>query len=347
MPVRRAEFGPTPEGVGIAAFVLEDGNGLSATVVEFGATLTSLRAPDRDGAAGEVVLGLDDLAGYLGPHPHLGGIVGRHANRIGGARFRLDGALYRLTANEGANHLHGGRRGFDRRIWRGETLDTAAGPALRLRYRSPDGEEGYPGVLDATVTYTLCGRGGLRIDLEAVTDRPTVVNLSHHGYFNLTDAGVSPVLDHELWIGAAGVTALGPGRIPTGEIAAVSGTALDFRTPRRLGDRIAELPAEAGGYDHNYVLDGYDGTLRRVARLFAPATGRVLEVETTQPGLQLYTGNHLALVGRGGARYGRHHAVCLETQHFPDSPNHPQFPSTRLAPGERYRETVVYRFSVE
>ncbi|MBW2413776.1 MAG: galactose mutarotase [Deltaproteobacteria bacterium] len=318
-------------------FQLENGKGLRARVSTFGATLLSLHAPDRDGSPGPVVLGFDDPSRYLEPHPHLGATVGRYANRIAGGRFDLDGRDVQLTRNEGPHHLHGGEAGFGRVEWVGR----AEPGGVRLEYVSSDGEEGYPGRLHAEVTYRLTEANELRIDWRAHSSRSTVVNLTHHSYFNLRDGGTSPVLDHELQVNADAFTPVDARGIPTGELDPVEGTALDFREPRRLGERIESLVPERGGYDHNFALLA-EGGLSWAARLRDPVSGRALEVRTTQPGLQLYTGNFL-----DGQPWPRWHGVCLETQHFPDSPNWLHFPSTRLEPGEEYAETVVYAFSVD
>jgi aldose 1-epimerase len=343
MGVRREPFGSTADGRRIWCFVLDDGQGSEARVLTWGATLASLRVPAPDGTVGEVVLGFDDIRGYLGEHPHLGGIVGRCANRLAEGRFSLDGVEVVLDRNEGAHHLHGGRIGFDRQRWEAEPDEGANG--VRLRLVSPDGDQRYPGRLEVSVDYTMPAPGELRIDYRARTDRTTIVNLTNHSYFNLRDGGGSRVLDHELWIDADRFTPLDHDGIPTGDTAAVAGTALDFRQPRRLGDRIHELPEPVGGYDHNFIVRADDGT--PVARLHDPVSGRTMTVRTTQPGLQVYTGNRLdgRVSGRGGVDYHRWHAICLETQHWPDAPHHPAFPSTVLRPEQEYRHTTVFAFS--
>ena len=322
-------------------WIREPAGGLEAAVIPYGATLVRVRAPDRAGRHGDVLLGHANLAAYDGAPSHLGATVGRYANRIGGARFALDGRTYRLEANDGPNHIHGGSTGLSRVVWEAEAEPTE----VRLRYRSPDGEEGYPGNLEVSVRYAL-GNGALRIEYRATSDAPTVLSLTNHGYWNLADAGASAVLEHELELAASRYTPVDARGLPTGALAEVAGTPLDFRSPRRLGERIAELVAARGGYDHNYALDrpGLDAL---AARVRAPASGRVLEVRTTMPGLQLYTAN--SLDGRfecaGGVRPGRWSAVCLETQQFPDAPNQPAFPSARLDPGQVYAHTTVYSVS--
>jgi aldose 1-epimerase len=291
-----------------------------------------------------VALSLERPADYRGGHPYLGSTIGRYANRIGGARFVLDGREHRLAANDGENHLHGGLRGFSHVVWEAAS---EPGPAVRLRYRSADGEEGYPGRLDAEVVYALSDDDRLRYEVHARTDTPTVVSLANHAYWNLEDAGAGDVLDHELQLGANRYTPVHPNGLPTGAIEPVAGTPFDFTAPHRLGERIEALRATRGGYDHNFALDG-GGLAAVAARLVAPRSGRVLEIRTTQPGLQLYTANFLGgdLRCRDGVRPGRFAAVCLETQAFPNAPNEPAFPSARLDPGALYTHTTVYEFSV-
>jgi len=348
--ITREPFGNLPGGEAVDLYTLVNTRGAQARIINYGGILVSLRIPDDTGVLSEVVLGYSDLAGYLANTPYFGALVGRYANRIGDARFVLDNVEYRLAANDGAHHLHGGVRGFDKALWRAAASLGAAGPVLELRYVSPDGEEGYPGSLDIAVAYTLTEENALRIDYRAQTDRATVVNLSHHSYFNLRDAGASPILDHRLQINADRHTPIDAGLIPTGAIAAVHNTPLDFKRPRRIGAQIEhdhEQLRLAGGYDHNFVLNARPGELRLAARASAPDTGRAMEVHTTQPGLQFYSGNFLdgSAIGRGGTVYRKRHGFCLETQHFPDSPHRPHFPSTRLGPGEIYRHTTLYKFT--
>ncbi|HWP99126.1 MAG TPA: aldose epimerase family protein [Vicinamibacterales bacterium] len=350
----RAPFGRTPDGTAVEAFTLASGRGVELQAITYGGIIVSLRAPDREGRAADVVLGYENLDGYLRDNsPYFGAIIGRYANRIGGARFTLDGHTYRLAANDGPNHLHGGLRGFDKRVWTAEPFERAAEAGVVLRYVSPDGEEGYPGRLEARVTYTLTARNELIVDYEATTDRPTVVNLTQHSYFNLT-GGTRDILGHELWIDADRYTPVDEGLIPTGELAPVEGTPFDFRKPMPIGARI-DTPhpqlQRGRGYDHNFVLTGWrpGGEPRRVARLVDPSSGRTLEVATTEPGLQLYTGNFLdgRITGKGGRVYARRWGLCLETQHFPDSPNRPEFPSTVLRPGATYRSRTIFTFGVD
>jgi aldose 1-epimerase len=324
--------------------VLRDDRGLEAWVLPYGATLARLRAPDREGRPGDVVLSLEDLSGYRGDHPSLGSTVGRYANRIGGARFCLDGRTFSLAANDGPHHLHGGPGGFAHRVWSVEEADRST---VRLRRLSPDGEEGYPGGLDVTVVYALAD-GALRFVVRARTDAPTVVSIAQHAYFDLEGDG-GTVLDQDLWLGASRYAPVDDSGLPVGTLAPVDDTPFDFRRPRRIGERIAEVAARRGGYDHPFALDPPRDETSVAARLLAPRSGRVLEVRTTQPSLQLYTANGLdgRLACRGGLRPGRWAAVCLETQAFPDAPNVPAFPSARLDPGAVYHHTTVYSFSID
>ena len=332
-------FGSTRDGRPVELFTLRTRRGLEASIATHGGVVTSLKVPGRDGRLASVVLGFEALDGYLADTRYVGALIGRYANRIARARFRLDGVVHVLTANDGEHHLHGGAGGFHRVLWRAEPLAAGSGPSLRLSYTSPDGEEGYPGTLAASVVYTLTEDGELRIAYTATTDQPTVASLSHHSYFNLEGQG--DVLGHELTLHAGRFTPVDGGRIPTGELRDVSGTPFDFRRATRIGARIGDGDPQLAlghGYDHNYVLDRAGPGLGLAARVRAPRSGRVMEVLTTEPGLQLYTGNLLD---------PPHGGLCLETQRFPDSPNQPAFPSARLDPGQRYESTTVYRFSVE
>lgn len=316
-------------------FALRSSAGLEATILDHGATLMRLRVPDAAGRPGDVVLGFDDAQAYLGPHPYLGCIVGRYANRIASARFELDGRSVALTANDGANTLHGGTRGFDEVTWQAEAIGDAA---VELRHRSPDGDEGFPGNLDARVVYRLDG-ASLRIEYRATSDAPTVVSLASHAYWNLDDGGATPILDHRLTIAAAHYTPVDAALIPTGALAAVEGTPFDFRTPRAIGERMPQ----PGGYDHNFAFDGPSGRLR----LEAARSGRVLSLTTTLPGLQLYSGSCFDGVQRfrAGVATPRFGGVALEAQHFPNAPNEPRFPCAVLRPGSVYAHSCVYAFS--
>jgi len=350
--ITRDPFGNLPTGEAVDLYTLINPSGASAQITNYGGIVIALYVPDSAGVLGNIVLGHNDLDAYVAGKAYFGALVGRYANRIAHGRFSLQGAEYRLAANDGPHHLHGGRRGFDKALWRAAGALGPDGPTLELRYVSDDGEEGYPGALEVVVTYTLTDDTALRIDYRAATDRDTVLNLSHHSYFNLFDAGASSILDHEMQIFADRYTPVDTELIPTGAIAAVHSTPLDFKRPRRIGadiDQDHQQLRAAGGYDHNFVLNGKPGGLVRAARVRDPSSGRTMEVHTTQPGLQFYSGNFLdgSIVGRDGAVYGRRHGVCLEAQHFPDSPNKPHFPSTLLRPGQDYRHTTSYKFDAK
>jgi aldose 1-epimerase len=304
----------------------------------------SLLVPDRTGKLGDIVLGYESLDSYIKNSPYFGSIVGRYGNRIAKGLFTLDGVTYKLAVNNGQNHLHGGSKGFDKVVWKAEPVREAGAAGVKLTYLSRDGEEGYPGNLSVTVVYSLTDENELRISYEAVTDRPTPVNLTHHSYFNL--AGEGDILGHELVVNAESYTPVDAGLIPTGEIRPVKGSPFDFTTPHAIGERIARVE---GGYDHNFVLRGGGGRLDLAARVFEPKSGRVMEIRTTEPGLQFYSGNFLdgTITGKGGRVYSKHAGFCLETQHFPDSPNRPGFPSTILRPGSVYKSLTVHRFSAK
>ncbi len=352
MPMEKAPWGRTADGEAVELFTLRNSKGVVVRIATYGATVVSIEVPDRQGKSGDVVLGFDGLDGYLGPHPHFGGAIGRYGNRIANGRFFLGGALCVLARNNGENHLHGGVLGFDRKVWAARDASSAAGPAVELSCLGKDGEEGYPGNLAAKVTYTLTDASELRLDYDATTDKDTVVNLTNHSYFNLAGPGAGDVLGHVLTLHASRITAVREGLIPTGELRPVEGTPFDFRKATAIGARIGAGDGQlalAGGYDHNFVVDGEGGTLRPAARVVDPASGRVMEVLTTEPGVQFYTANHLdgSVRGKGGRGYARRSAFCLETQHYPDSPNQPSFPSTTLKAGGRYRTSTVFRFSTE
>jgi aldose 1-epimerase len=337
-------FGTTADGVAVTRHTLARG-ALRVQVLDYGGIVSRIEVPDRAGRVANVVLGAAGLAGYAASDAHFGALIGRYANRIAGGRFKLDGQTYQLPRNEGRNTMHGGPEGFDRRVWRVEAADATS---LTLAYRSPDGEQGFPGNLDVTVTYRLEDDDTLAIDYAAVTDRPTIVNLTNHSYFNLAGEGAGSALGHVVTVAADTLLETDAEQIPTGAILPVAGTPFDFRTATALGARIrAAHPqlALAHGYDHTYVLGG-DGTLRVVARAVDPESGRCLTVATTQPGLQLYTANMLdgTVTGSGGGLYRAGDAVCFEAQGFPDAPNHPDFPSTVLRPDAPFRATTTYRF---
>jgi aldose 1-epimerase len=345
--VKKMDFGKTAAGKPVDLFVLTNSNGVVAKIMTYGALVTELHVPDRNGKLGDVVLGFDNLEQYLKGHPSFGCIVGRVANRVAKGKFTLDGKEYKLAINNGPNTLHGGIKGFDKYVWIGEETPASSGVAVTFSHISPDGDEGYPGKLSCSVTYALTDNNELRIDYFAKTDKATPVNLTNHSYFNF--AGKGTVLDHELTLNADNYTPADETLIPTGEIKPVAGTFLDFTKPTRIGARIKEIKANPQGYDHNYVINGGGKELTFTARVHEPTTGRVLEMLTTEPGVQLYTGNFLdgKLTGKGGTVYKQHTGFCLEAQHFPDSVNQPKFPSTILRPGETYKQTTVYRFGVK
>jgi aldose 1-epimerase len=342
---QRAVVAQTPDGQPVEAFTLTNQHGMRARIITWGATLIELQVPDRTGKLTDVTLGFDHPASYLESHPGFGTVIGRYANRIAHGKFTLDGKEI-VLAKSGKHHIHGGPGGFGKRNWRG---DPAGAGAVRFTYTSAAGEEGFPGKMTVTVTYTLTEEDELRLEYEATTDQPTVVNLTNHAYFNL--AGRGDVLGHELRLHASRYTVPDRDLIPTGEIAPVKSTPLDFTTAKTIGRDLAALQAGGlvNGYDHNYVIDhASPGALTLAAELHDPISGRVMRVSTTEPGLQLYTGNYLkGLAGRGGAIYGPQAGVCFETQHFPDSPNHPHFPTTTLRPGETFRSTTIFAFSAK
>ncbi len=349
LAMTRAPFGTLPDGQPVEAFTLRNSNGMEVQAITYGGIITSLKVPDRDGMPGDVVLGYDTLQGYLEKSPFFGCIVGRYGNRIGKGRFTLDGQTYTLPINNGENHLHGGPQGFDKKNWKAEPFERADAVGVVFTHTSPDGDMGYPGTLDVKVTYTLTDDNALRFDYEATTDKATPVNLTQHTYFNLAGAGSGDVLGHEVQMEADRYTPVDTGLIPTGELASVEGTPFDFRQPAAIGARIdADHPqiAAGGGYDHNFVFARTGSGLERVVRVHEPTTGRTMDVATTQPGTQFYTGNFLdgTITGKGGKVYARRSGFCLETQHFPDSPNKPDFPSTILRPGETYRQSTTYTF---
>jgi aldose 1-epimerase len=342
--VVKKPFGKTADGTAVDLYVLTNVNGVVAKVMSYGVTVTELHVPDAAGKLEDVVLGFDDLEGYLKGHPFFGCIAGRVANRIAKGRFTLDGKEYKLAVNNGPNSLHGGNKGFDKVAWKAESVRPADGAAVRFTYLSPDGEEGYPGNLTATVTYTLTDQNELKIDYTATTDKATPLNLTNHSYFNLAGAKSGDVLGQELMLAADNYTPADKTLIPIGEIRPVKGTPLDFTKPTPIGARIGELKA-TGGYDHNFVLNSGGKKLALGARARDPKSGRVMEMWTTEPGVQLYTANGLdgRLKGKGGVAYPKHAGFCLEAQHFPDSVNHPEFPSVILRPGQTYTQTTIYK----
>lgn len=354
LSVSRAPFGtlPPPDGRAVELFTLTNAHGIEVRAMTYGAIITGILTPDRRGRRDDIVLGFDSLAGYLGGgSPYFGAIVGRYANRIAGGHFTLDGTTYTLARNNGPNSLHGGQRGFDKVLWSAEPVRSDSAVGVRFRYTSPDGEEGYPGTLQVEVTYTLTAHDELIVDYQATTDKATPVNLSQHTYWNLHGQGQGNILDHVLTLDASRYTPVDSTLIPTGDIAPVAGTPFDFRTPTAVGARIDAANEQlrfGHGYDHNWVIDHRrPGTLAPAARLADPVSGRALDIRTTEPGVQFYTGNFLdgTIKGKDGRMYGHRGALCLETQHFPDSPNHATFPSTILRPGQRYQSRTVVTFS--
>ena len=340
-----------PDGTPVKAFTLTNAARMEVRAISYGAILASVKAPGRNAQGADVVVGHDSLEGYLTRSRFFGALVGRYGNRIGGAQFTLDGQTYQLAKNNGPNHLHGGTRGFDKVVWQGTVNEGGRGPSVTFSRTSPDGEEGYPGTLTVRVTYTLTHTNELILDYYAATDKPTVVNLTNHSYFNLSGEGVGDILDHRVTIDADSYTPVDADQIPTGEIAPVAGTPFDFRTETAIGARIDadhEQLRIGGGYDHNFVLRKNGPGLSHAVRVVDPRFGRTLDVSTTEPGVQFYTGNKLdgSYNGKSGHGYGKRSAFCLETQHFPDSPNQSSFPSTVLRPGQEYRSTTVYAFGV-
>jgi aldose 1-epimerase len=348
MSITREQFGITTDGMPVDVFTLTNQAGLDARIMTYGGIIVGLRTPDRDGHLADVTLGFDALEPYLAGHPYFGALIGRYGNRIAGGAFRLGETTYTLAQNNGPNHLHGGLRGFDKVVWQAQPESADGEEHLRLTYHSPDGEEGYPGNLDVTVVYSLTDRNELRIDYTAETDRPTIANLTNHTYFNL--GADDTILGHELRLFAGRFLPIDATSIPLGDLRPVAGTPMDFREPVPIGARIhqddEQLRVASGGYDHCWVLDREDNGLTHTAQAYEPGSGRVMDVYTTQPGVQFYSGNMLdgSLRGRDGRVYVKHAGFCLETQHFPDSPNQPQFPSTVLEPGTTYRHTTIYRF---
>jgi len=344
-------FGNTTDGTEAKLYTLTNSHGLKATISSYGGTVTTLMVPDKAGKMGNIVLGFDSVGGYQSPaflksSPYFGALIGRYGNRIAKGKFKLGSETYSLATNNGANSLHGGLKGFDKVLWNATPGSTSEGQTLTLSYLSKDGEEGYPGNLQVTVVYTLTNDDALKIDYTAITDKATPVNLTNHSYFNLAYGQDKNILDHLVTIPADRYTVVNDQLIPTGELRPVEGTPFDFREPHAIGARIGQVP---GGYDHNWVLNDASGEgMHPAATVYEPTTGRTMEVMTTEPGVQFYTGNFLdgTLTGTAGVNYPKNYGFCLETQHFPDSPNQPKFPSTTLKPGETLRSTTVYKFGV-
>lgn len=346
MSISKEIFGQLDDGRQVDIFTLTNANGVKAKVMTLGTTLVSLKAPDKGGNFADVVLGFDTLAEYPEKSPFFGCTTGRFANRIAKGKFTLEDTEYSLIVNNGENHLHGGTVGFDKVIWQATEVNAPDGDAVEFTYLSPDGDEGYPGNLSCTVSYKLTDKNELSFCYKATTDKTTIINLTNHSYWNLAGHDGGTVLGHEIMINADRYTVVDDGCIPTGELRDVAGTEMDFRAPQTIGARIGDTNGDPGGYDHNYVLNGTGG-LSLAAKVIEPVSGRVMEVFTTEPGVQLYTGNYLdGIPGKGGASYKSRSGLCLETQHFPDSPNQPEFPSVVLRPEEEYKHLTVHKFSV-
>jgi aldose 1-epimerase len=343
----KATFGMLPDGKEVSRFTLRNSRGIEVSVINYGGIITSLLVPDKNGVPDDVVLGYDSLTSYVKSSPYFGALIGRYGNRIGNGKFKIDGKEYSLPLNDGPNHLHGGIQGFDKVFW--DVQAGADSTSLSLTYKSVDGEQGYPGNLDIVVRYSLTENNELKIDYKAVTDKKTIINLTQHSYFNLAGSKSKTILEHDLMIAADAFLPVDKTLIPTGEVKKVEGTPFDFRQATKIGRRIEDKNEQltyGRGYDHCWVLNNSDGTLRSVATLSDSLSGRVMEVYTTEPGLQFYSGNFLdgTLTGKGGARYNFRSGLCLETQHYPDSPNKKNFPNVFLSPGETYQSTTVYKF---
>jgi aldose 1-epimerase len=349
MDIRKEIFGKMADGREVELYTLTNSNGVKTRIMTYGGIVVSLEVPDRNGKLGDIVLGFDTLEEYLKGHPYFGSIVGRYGNRIGKGRFTLDGVEYKLATNNGENHLHGGVKGFDKVVWDAEPVREDNAVGVKLSYLSKDGEEGYPGNLSCVVIYTLTNKDELRINYEAQTDKSTPVNLTHHSYFNLAGQGTGDILGHELMLSADRFTPVDEGLIPTGELRSVKGTPMDFTKPTAIGARINQEDEQlrfGKGYDHNFALNSGGVALALAARVYEPSSGRVMEISTTEPGIQFYSGNFLdgSNIGKGGKVYKHRYGFCLETQHFPDSPNKPNFPSVILNPGRKYRHVTVHKF---
>jgi aldose 1-epimerase len=345
LDVKTDHFGNLPDGRAVTRYRLENAKGVSIAIIDYGGIITEVNVPDREGKTANINLGFDNLEGYLGRHPYFGALIGRYGNRIAGGTFTLDGQTYTLAKNNGPNHLHGGEVGFDKRLWTSEPVKRDDAVGVKLRYVSPDGEEGYPGELTVTVVYTLNNDNELRIEYEATTTKATPVNLTNHAYWNLAGEGRGTILDHLITLHCDKYLPVEATLIPTGELKPVQGTPMDFTSPRKIGERIDQVGGNPQGYDHCYVVNGEAGTLRPTAKVVEETSGRTMEVFTTEPGVQFYTGNFLDGSEANGG-YPQHGGFCLEAQKFPNSPNEPSFPNSILRPGETYRQTTLHRFSV-
>jgi aldose 1-epimerase len=344
LSVEKSSYGKLPDGRPVDLYTLTNAKGMQVKLTNYGAITVSVEVPDRHGQSADVTLGYDTLAGWLTNTSYFGATVGRYANRIAKGKFALDGKTYTLATNNGENHLHGGSKGFDKLLWDAQPVDTGQTVGVRFAYLSQDGEEGYPGNLRVTALYTLNNDNEFMVQFSATADKPTIVNLAHHSYWNLAGAAAGDILGHELMLNADKYTPVDASLIPTGELKSVKNTPMDFTKPTAIGARIAQVE---GGYDHNFVLRNQTGRVALAARVYEPKSGRVLEIRTDQPGIQFYSGNFLdgSVTGKGGIVYKKHWGFCLETQHYPDSPNHPDFPPVVLRPGQTYKHTMVHKFS--
>lgn len=347
--LQKADFGTTADGRPVEMYTIRNGQGAEMTVITYGGIIQSLKVPDRTGAFDDVVMGFDSVAEYEKSSPYFGAIIGRVGNRIANGTFSLDGKTFTLAKNDGANHLHGGVKGWDKAVWQAEPFQDRRGAGLLLTHTSPDGDEGYPGKVTAHVRYTLTPENELIVEYHATTDVPTIINLTQHSYFNLAGNKAADILGHELTINADRFTPVDGGLIPTGELAPVEGTPFDFRAPTTIGERIANTDVQltrGKGYDHNYVLTRSGDGLQLAASVYEPITGRTMEIRTTEPGIQFYSGNFLdgSFTGKAGRAYPHRSGFCLETQHYPDSPNQPSFPSVVLRKGEDYKSETVFKF---
>ena len=346
MSIEKESFGKTTDGKDVSIYVCKNANGSTIRLIDYGANVVSVEVPDRDGKFANVTLSFDKIDGYLQRHPYFGATVGRYCNRIANGKFSLNGKEYSLATNNGPNHLHGGENGFDRQMWAAQTIETDDAVGVKFTRTSPDGEEGYPGNVQVSVLYTINNKNELTMEFEATTDAATPVNLTNHCYWNLAGAGSGDILGHELTIESDHYLAVDETLIPTGELTSVAGSPFDFTSPHTIGERIKQIDSDPVGYDHCYVLRSQNGKLALAAKAKDPKSGRVMEVYTTQPGIQLYSGNFLDGTPAGNG-FQQYNAFCLETQHYPDSPNQSKFPSTILKPGETFKHTTVHRFSVE
>lgn len=343
------DFGDTKNGLKVSLFVLENDNNVKICIMDFGAIITNIFVPDKNGNIDDIALGFDSVTKYENDSAYMGAIVGRFANRIANAKFNLEGSEYKLCKNDGKNCLHGGKQGFNKKLWKAETEEKDNGVALHLKHRSPDMDEGFPGNLDLEVIYTLTNKNELVIDYRAVTDKTTLLNLTNHTYFNLLDGGKTSIEDHKIRINADKICPINNSAIPIQDYMFVENTPLDLRKMTKISENInnPHIQLKNGkGFDHNYVINNYDGTLKFAAEVIENSSGRSIKVLTTEPGVQFYSGNHLNMTGKGGIKYSKRHGLCLETQHFPDSPNRPNYPSTVLHPGELFSSQTVYKFGI-